>query len=54
MCTYDFDWITILFRCYNHYLLCGSVLEYIIKQKQPIVWSEVVAADTLFGNGVGG
>jgi hypothetical protein len=35
-------------------VLCGSVVEYIIKKKHLIVLSKVVAADTLLDNGVGG
>jgi len=37
-----------LFSCYNIYVLCGSVVEYIIYYIHVMVLSKVVAADTLF------
>ena len=36
------------------YVLCGSVVEYIIQYKYVTVLSRLLAAGTILGNGLGG
>jgi len=48
------DWVIVFPLVLYIYVLCGSVVEYIIQYKYVTVLSRLLAAGTILGNGLGG